>query len=47
MPRARLATVIRDGLEGTSMPAWKHVLGPAEVEAIVAYVQRAFFRPPG
>ena len=46
MPKARLQQVVRDGLEGTSMPAWKHVLAPAEIDAVAAYVGRAFFRPP-
>jgi cytochrome c oxidase cbb3-type subunit III len=42
MTRARLADVIRDGLPDTSMPAWKAVLKPAEIDALVAYVERAF-----
>ena len=45
MPPARLKQVIREGLPGTSMPAWQHVLQPAEVDAVGAYVARAFFRP--
>jgi cytochrome c oxidase cbb3-type subunit 3 len=45
MTRERLAQVIREGLEGTSMPAWKHVLEPAEIDAVGAYVARAFFQP--
>ena len=45
MPPARLKQVIREGLPGTSMPAWQHVLKPAEVDAIGAYVARAFFKP--
>jgi cytochrome c oxidase cbb3-type subunit 3 len=45
MPAARLQQTIRDGLEGTSMPGWKHVLTPAEIDALGAYVMRAFFRP--
>jgi cytochrome c oxidase cbb3-type subunit 3 len=45
MPEARLKQVVRDGLEGTSMPAWKHVLAPAEIDAVGAYVARAFFKP--
>lgn len=44
MPPARLAAVIRDGLDGTSMPAWRHVLQPAEIDDLVAFVQRAFVR---
>lgn len=38
----RLAFVIREGLPGTSMPAWKNVLRPSEVKAVAAYVMRAF-----
>jgi cytochrome c oxidase cbb3-type subunit 3 len=45
MPRERLLDTIRDGLPGTSMPAWKAVLSRAEVDAVAAYVVRAFFRP--
>ncbi|MCU7804883.1 MAG: c-type cytochrome [Candidatus Thiodiazotropha sp. (ex Lucinoma borealis)] len=42
MSRERMREVIRNGLPGTSMPAWKHVLVTAEIEALVAYVHRAF-----
>lgn len=42
MTRSRLRGVIRDGLPGTSMPAWKSVLRDAEIEAVIAYVARAF-----
>lgn len=42
MDRTRLRGAIRDGLPGTSMPAWKSVLGDAEIEAIIAYIDRAF-----
>jgi cytochrome c oxidase cbb3-type subunit III len=38
----RLAGVIRDGLPETSMPAWKSVLKDDEIQAIIAYVGRAF-----
>ena len=44
MPPQRLRQTIRDGLPGTSMPAWRAVLRPAEIDAIGAYVARAFFR---
>jgi cytochrome c oxidase cbb3-type subunit III len=47
MPAARLRATIRDGLPGTSMPAWRHVLGRAEIDAVAAYVSRAFFRRDG
>jgi cytochrome c oxidase cbb3-type subunit III len=39
---ARLAQSIREGLPGTSMPAWKPVMSEAELRAVVAYVARAF-----
>jgi cytochrome c oxidase cbb3-type subunit 3 len=42
MSRERLRRVIRDGLPQTSMPAWKSVLQPAEIDAVIAYVARAF-----
>jgi cytochrome c oxidase cbb3-type subunit III len=44
MTRARLAAAIRDGLPDTSMPAWKSVLTPAEIDALVAYIGRAFHK---
>ncbi len=47
MPAARLRSTIRDGLPGTSMPAWRHVLGRGEIDAVAAYVTRAFFRREG
>ena len=47
MSAERLSRTIRDGLAGTSMPAWQHVLKPAEIEAVSAYVRRAFVRPAG
>lgn len=42
MTRARLRTVILEGLPETSMPAWKSVLSEGEVEAVIAYMNRAF-----
>ena len=42
MTRTRLRTVIRDGLTGTSMPAWKSVLSEQQIEDVIAYVGRAF-----
>ncbi|MCB1954312.1 MAG: c-type cytochrome [Rhodocyclaceae bacterium] len=42
MTPSRLAHTIREGLPNTSMPAWKHVLEPRQVDAIVAYVGKAF-----
>jgi cytochrome c oxidase cbb3-type subunit 3 len=46
MTRERLTRAIADGLDGTSMPAWKSVLRPEEIEAVAAYVERAFIAPP-
>jgi cytochrome c oxidase cbb3-type subunit 3 len=42
MSRSRLRTTIEKGLPGTSMPAWQAVLDPGQIEAIIAYVDRAF-----
>jgi len=42
MTRARLKHTIREGLPDTSMPAWGGVLDEAQIDAIVAYVSRAF-----
>jgi mono/diheme cytochrome c family protein len=40
----RLSSIIADGLEGTSMPAWRSVLDRDEIEGIAAYVRVAFCR---
>ncbi len=42
MDRQRLRAVIRDGVLGTSMPAWKSVLNEAQVQALISYISRAF-----
>jgi cytochrome c oxidase cbb3-type subunit 3 len=47
MTRDRLRRGIRNGLEGTSMPAWKTVLSDEEIDAVVAYISRAFHPVPG
>jgi cytochrome c oxidase cbb3-type subunit III len=47
MTGERLRRVIREGLPNTSMPAWKSVLEPPEIEAVIAYVSRAFHHLPG
>lgn len=39
---ARLVEAIREGLSYTSMPAWKSVLSDKEIDAIVAYISKAF-----
>ncbi|HEY6897844.1 MAG TPA: c-type cytochrome [Rhodocyclaceae bacterium] len=43
MTRTRLIQAIGNGLPGTSMPAWRDVLNKGEIEAVAAYVNRAFF----
>jgi cytochrome c oxidase cbb3-type subunit 3 len=40
--KQKLAAVIADGIDGTSMPAWKHVLAEPDINAVAAYVLRAF-----
>lgn len=40
--RSHLRRVIGEGLPNTSMPAWKSVLSPAEIDAVIAYIDRAF-----
>lgn len=40
--RAAVRRVIREGLPGTSMPAWRTVLNDQEIEAVIAYMARAF-----
>ncbi|MGA9666724.1 MAG: c-type cytochrome [Gallionella sp.] len=46
MTRTRLRNVIRDGLTGTSMPAWKSVLSEQQIGDVIAYVARAFHPLP-
>lgn len=46
MTRARFVNAVREGLPGTSMPAWKSVLTAREIEAIADYVHRAFHELP-
>jgi len=42
---ARLRRVIRNGLNGTSMPAWRDVLSDEQIDAIISYLQEAFAEP--
>lgn len=42
MTKKHLEKVIREGLPGTSMPAWKSVLPGRDIEAIAVYVNKAF-----
>ncbi len=44
MTKARLKTVIQEGLPGTTMSAWKNVLNNEQIESIIAYINRAFHR---
>ncbi len=45
LDRPALLRVIQNGLEGTSMPAWKNVLNESQIINIAAYIERAFFLP--
>lgn len=40
--RESLSHAIREGLPGTSMPAWKQVLAQRDIDAVVAYIDRVF-----
>ncbi|HZW12628.1 MAG TPA: c-type cytochrome [Noviherbaspirillum sp.] len=40
--RERLAGVIKEGLPGTSMPAWKSVMNESDIQAVISYISRAF-----
>lgn len=42
MTRTRFKQRIRDGLPGTSMPAWKSVLSGEQIDAITAFVHHTF-----
>ena len=46
MTRTRLKQVIRNGLPGTTMPAWKSVLNDSQINSVVVYVARAFHPLP-
>jgi cytochrome c oxidase cbb3-type subunit 3 len=41
-----LRQVVLEGLQGTSMPAWKHVLSEAEIDAIFAYLRHVYANRP-
>jgi cytochrome c oxidase cbb3-type subunit 3 len=47
MTRDRLQQVIRDGLPGTSMPAWGGVLSDDQIRHVVAYIAKMFHRLTG
>ncbi len=42
MTRSRLKKVIQEGLPGTTMSAWKHVLKDEEIDSIIDYISRSF-----
>jgi cytochrome c oxidase cbb3-type subunit 3 len=42
MTREKLVATIRDGVAGTSMPAWKSVFEDRDIHAVVAYISRVF-----
>lgn len=42
MTHDRLTSVIKEGLPDTSMPAWKSVLSDNDIQAVIAYISRAF-----
>ncbi|MEN8763618.1 MAG: cytochrome c [Thiogranum sp.] len=43
--RSSLKSVIRTGLQGTSMPAWKDILDDGQIDDIIAYLQRGPAEP--
>ena len=42
MTRTRLYETIAGGITGTSMPAWRNVLAPGQIEAVIDYIDRVF-----
>lgn len=46
MTRERLRESIANGLPNTSMPAWKEVMPPQDIEALIAYISKAFHPVP-
>jgi len=44
MTAQQLRQVIRDGLPGTTMSAWKSVLNEGQIQAVVEYIMKAFIR---
>ncbi|MDB5953695.1 c-type cytochrome [Ramlibacter sp.] len=47
MTGERILRAIGEGLPGTSMPAWKSVMPASDIEAVAAYISRAFHPVPG
>ena len=44
LDNSRLKAVIMDGIEGTSMPAWRHVLDKDQIGDILDYIRRVFLQ---
>lgn len=44
MTRSLLSSQIRNGISGTSMPAWKDVLRDDQIQQIISYIDEAFHR---
>ncbi len=42
MTRDRLRQVIRDGLPGTTMPAWRSAFNLKQIDSIIDYIDKAF-----
>lgn len=42
LDRARIVRATRHGVPGTSMPAWRDVLGPRQIDAVAVYLRVAF-----
>ena len=42
MSERQLRSIIREGLPGTSMPAWKQILGQRQINDLIVYLKRAF-----
>ncbi|MBW2421789.1 MAG: c-type cytochrome [Deltaproteobacteria bacterium] len=47
MTTERLVQVIREGLPGTSMPAWRSVLSDGQIAAVASYVRAAYLLASG
>ena len=45
LTRERLLAATREGIADSSMPAWKAVLSEREIDAVVAYMERAWGAP--
>ncbi len=42
LSREQLLLMIQNGVPNTSMPAWKGVMSNTQIEAVIAYIKRAF-----